>query len=55
MTIIQNFSKYKKKGDNNLVNTNRYIKKNCQNENISNNYIFKGKNANEERHYKKII
>ena len=54
MTIIQNFSKYKKKGEINLVNPNKYQRKNCQNENISNNYYLnKGKNINEEKYYKK--
>ena len=53
MTIIQNFSKYKKKGEINPVNTSKYPKKNCHNENISNNYVFKGKNINEEKYYKK--
>ena len=37
MTIIQNFSKYKKKGAINTINNN-YVKNNCYNENISNNY-----------------
>ena len=56
MTIIQNFSKYKKKAEvNNLVNMNtKNNRKNCYNENISNNYPCSRKNANEEKHYKKI-
>ena len=54
MTIIQNFSKYKKKGENNLVNTNKNSKRNCNNENMSNNYPGKGKNINEEKNYRKI-
>ena len=37
MTIIQNFSKYKKKGALN-INNNNYVKNNCHNENMSNNY-----------------
>ena len=56
MTIIQNFSKYKKKAEvNNLVNMNtKNNRKNCYNENVSNNYPCLRKNANEEKHYKKI-
>ena len=38
MTIIQNFSKYKKKGALNIVNKNNTKANNCHNENISNNY-----------------
>ena len=53
MTIIQNFSKYKKKAEINVINGNKNHKKNCQNENISNNYVKK--NLNEEKNYKKNI
>ena len=55
MTIIQNFSKYKKKGDTtNLVNLNtKNHKANCQNENISNNYFNALKNIKQEKYYKK--
>ena len=55
MTIIQNFSKYKKKGEMNVVNTNKHIKRNCQNENISNNFSTKGKILNEEKQYKQNL
>ena len=40
MTIIKNFSKYKKKGSlniNNINNINNFVKNNCHNENICNN------------------
>ena len=53
MKIIENFSKYKKKGEISMINTNKLNKRSCQNENISNNFISKGKNINEEKHYKK--
>ena len=55
MTIIQNFSKYKKKAEvNNLVNmTTKNNKKNCYNENVSNNYLCLRKNVNDEKYYKK--
>ena len=46
MTIIQNFSKYKKKGALNIVNKN-YIKNNGHNENISNNYYEENKLIND--------
>ena len=45
MTIIQNFSKYKKKASLNLMN-NKYIKTNCHNENICNNYYEDNKVIN---------
>ena len=55
MTIIQNFSKYKKKAEvNNLVHMNmKNNKKNCYNENVSNNYLCQRKNVNDEKYYKK--
>ena len=46
MTIIQNFSKYKKKASLNLMN-NKYIKINCHKENICNNYYEDNKVINE--------
>ena len=46
MTIIQNFSKYKKKASLNLMN-NKNIKTNCHNENICNNYYEDNKIINE--------
>ena len=46
MTIIQNFSKYKKKASLNLMN-NKYIKTNCHDENICNNYYEDNKVINE--------
>ena len=49
MTVIQNFSKYKKKGALNLNN----LTKNCHNENILNNYYEDNKVVNEESSYKK--
>jgi hypothetical protein len=49
MTVIQNFSKYKKKGALNLNN----FSKNCHNENLSNNYFEENKIVNEESSYKK--
>ena len=49
MTVIQNFSKYKKKGALNLNN----FGKNCHNENVSNNYYEDNKIVNEEASYKK--
>ena len=53
MTIIQNFSKYKKKGPVNIVNKN-IIKTSCQNENVSNNYYEVNKILNEGNAIKKI-
>ena len=49
MTVIQNFSKYKKKG---ALNMNNFAK-NCHNENASNNCYEDNKIVNEETSYKK--
>jgi hypothetical protein len=49
MTVIQNFSKYKKKGALNLNNFAKY----CHNENVSNNYYEDNKIVNGESSYKK--
>ena len=49
MTVIQNFSKYKRKGTLNLNN----FAKNCHNENLSNNYYEDNKIVNGESSYKK--
>ena len=49
MTIIQNFSKYKKKAEINSTNINKHNKKNCTNENMSNNYYYSKKNIKEEK------
>jgi hypothetical protein len=49
MTVIQNFSKYKKKG---ALNMNNFAK-NCHNENVSNNCYEDNKIVNEETSYKK--
>ena len=53
MTIIQNFSKYKKKGALNILNNN-YVKNNYHNENISNNYYEDKKIIIETNDNKKI-
>ena len=53
MTIIQNFSKYKKKGALNIINKN-IVKINCRNENVSNNYYEVNKIKNEGNATKKI-
>ena len=53
MTIIQNFSKYKKKGALNIVNKN-YLKNNGHNENISNNNNCEDNKINNDANTKKI-
>ena len=53
MTIIQNFSKYKKKAPLNIINNQR-LKTNSHNENICNNYYENNKNINEVNDNKNI-
>ena len=53
MTIIQNFSKYKKKGALNIV-SNNYLKNNGHNENISNNNYCEDNKINNDANIKKI-